>query len=554
MIPDDLDTKPPAKDYTSDCTDNEEEATDEIDVRRNKNQAVAQCDIEINGCEIKNNDRNEIPLDAKVSLAMQISVATIPGACHSSATSDDSSRSKPCLIAQWGELARLRAVQKEGQSGQQPGRGLEGCSSEEVRPIDELQGRMNDFHEGVLVENANDAERRKTMLKRRATKCLLLVLIVVGVAIGVSLGMQGASNGYASASSINSSRCILADTNDEMMTERFLTYHNAIRGKFPKISTLVDRPGSIQRSALCWVANLDAFDVAGDEIVQRFILVLIYRRFEPSPADDVAQVLELANQNWLTDVHECSWKHITCTPDNEVNILRLSGLSLSGKIPTEIALLTKLVHLDFSTNDLTGRMPTELWSMSQLEDLRVSANRLTGTISNNIANLSELKRVDIGRNWLTGTIPDLGTLSNLSSLSIYNNFKIGGTFPDLSKSTNLGTLELTNIGLSGTIPDYLWSHTSLTFLGLETTSLSGTIPTDVGNFQKLEIFLIARCRFSGTIPTELGRLSRLAYLSLEDNSFSGTLPKEICALTSSSLAELTIPHSIPCDCCTLNRL
>jgi len=49
--------------------------------------------------------------------------------------------------------------------------------------------------------------------------------------------------------------------------------------------------------------------------------------------------------------------------------LDLKENSLTGKIPTEIGLLTALTGLDFEDNDLTGNFPSEIGLLSTLIDL-----------------------------------------------------------------------------------------------------------------------------------------------------------------------------------------
>jgi hypothetical protein len=221
------------------------------------------------------------------------------------------------------------------------------------------------------------------------------------------------------------------------MSDSFHGYRETIQAEFPHVEPLIDINQSSQRAALCWIADVDSFEVTDDDILQRFVLALIYYRLVRVPYI-VENHLQLNDRNWLTNVHECEWDFIECNSEKEMESLRLSGLSLVGKMPSEIALLTKLVALDLSMNTMTGEIASELWSMNQLLYLRLTGNRFSGTISKNVTNLHELKSLELGRNFWTGTIPSLETLTKLTSLSVIDNFQIGGTFPDISALTKLG--------------------------------------------------------------------------------------------------------------------
>ena len=99
---------------------------------------------------------------------------------------------------------------------------------------------------------------------------------------------------------------------------------------------------------------------------------------------------------------------------------------------------------------------------------------------------------------LTGTIPsELGSLSNLEILSLFQN------------------------KLTGTIPAELGSLSKLTELGLFSNQLTGTIPSELGSLSNLEILYLLQNELTGTIPAELGSLSNLRELSLSQQQADG---------------------------------
>ena len=87
--------------------------------------------------------------DAKVGLAVRASVASIPGAYHGE---DQRQRPKPCQ-EEILETARINA--KEDSYRPQPDIGSQ-ISSAELRPIDDLQYRMEDFQLCVAIEDLSE--------------------------------------------------------------------------------------------------------------------------------------------------------------------------------------------------------------------------------------------------------------------------------------------------------------------------------------------------------------------------------------------------------------
>jgi hypothetical protein len=137
-------------------------------------------------------------------------------------------------------------------------------------------------------------------------------------------------------------------------------------------------------------------------------------------------------------------------------------------------------------NSLTGTIPTELGNLSNLTRLTLWNNSLTGTIPTELGNLSNLSSLSLGSNDLTGTIPtELGNLSNLMWLALYNN------------------------ELTGTIPTELGNLSNLSSLWLDNNELTGTIPTELGNLSNLEKFFLHSNQLCGEIPIELKNLSNI---------------------------------------------
>ena len=89
----------------------------------------------------------------------------------------------------------------------------------------------------------------------------------------------------------------------------------------------------------------------------------------------------------------------------------------------------RVIDLHLDENGLTGRIPPQLAHLSRLQYLYLDGNRLTGAIPAELSNLSDLRAIDLANNRLTGPIPrELGRLSNLETLSLYRN-RLTGPIP-----------------------------------------------------------------------------------------------------------------------------
>ena len=84
-------------------------------------------------------------------------------------------------------------------------------------------------------------------------------------------------------------------------------------------------------------------------------------------------------------------------------------------------------------------------------------------------------------------------------------------------------------GISGPIPPELGSLTNLEHLYLYQNELTGPIPTELGSLTALQNLWLSGNELTGPIPTELGSLSRLESLVLSGNELTGPIPTELAA-------------------------
>lgn len=400
--------------------------------------------------------------DEKTALAMNISTAmSAPGAYDSDNIRRSTAQKTPSE-GQFSEMARLRNTQKDRQRYQQSDRGLEGCIPDNDDFIDDMQNRMTGFDAKVTVQNADEDEKRKQKLRRRALIVMLALLIVLGVVVGIIFGMMGEkSNDEIDSLAVTlaptaapqldfySNDCVVTNvTAAEERTERYTQFRSTIDAIIPSMITAIDAPFSKERLALCWLSNMDGLVVKHDTsagivgeqreaFIQRYVLAVIYFHFTKTSALAGADT-DLMETNWLASIHECEWNGVICDMNQKVQELILNNYGLAGHIPSELTLLTKLLALDMSVNSLTGEVPVEMYSLlPQLDALVLDTNQLSGAVLEDAAKLKNLAALRISNNFFTGTIPAAWSMERLRILDMkYNDFE--GTFPDLSASTALG--------------------------------------------------------------------------------------------------------------------
>ncbi len=182
-----------------------------------------------------------------------------------------------------------------------------------------------------------------------------------------------------------------------------------------------------------------------------------------------------------------------------------------------------LKHSEGNGNNLHGFLPSSLGSLSNLQTLNLSQNYLYGSLPLSLGNLSNLVTLDLSTNNLSGEIPSsLGNLTKLQLLSLGGN-NITGSIPvSFGNLVNLTTLNLA-CNITGPIPSFLGNLTKLQTLKLY-GDLRDSIPAFLGNLSNLRVLAMGGSQLSGSIPPELGNLTMLEQLELGGNILSGPVP------------------------------
>ena len=202
----------------------------------------------------------------------------------------------------------------------------------------------------------------------------------------------------------------------------------------------------------------------------------------------------------------------------------------------------RVLRLDLSQNGLRETIPSELGQLTYLEFLILFENDLSGTIPPELGNLTNLIVLGLGVNDLSGTIPlELGNLTYLEVLHLRGNNLIGEIPLELGKLTYLALLNLSDNELDGEIPPELGKLTNLEWLALFGNELSGTIPLELGNLTNMTGLELSENKLSGTIPPELGNLINMTRLYLSDNRLNGCLPEVWSNVEENDFDELDLP-------------
>ncbi|KAL3698472.1 hypothetical protein R1sor_012548 [Riccia sorocarpa] len=93
----------------------------------------------------------------------------------------------------------------------------------------------------------------------------------------------------------------------------------------------------------------------------------------------------LSSWNSKNLVNVCRWTGVTCSHDQRVVSLDLSGMQLSGSISGILGNLSSMVHLDLSNNAFNGSsLPEDLGRLKNLQILALDGNNIAGRIPNSL--------------------------------------------------------------------------------------------------------------------------------------------------------------------------
>ncbi|KAL1834850.1 hypothetical protein ACET3Z_004501 [Daucus carota] len=283
---------------------------------------------------------------------------------------------------------------------------------------------------------------------------------------------------------------------------------------------------------------------------------------------EVDEVYEIPSQaktkNWSMSSDHCTWEGVSCddkTGDvigvdlscsqlegaihsnstlfqlSHLRFLNLSqnNFSLSDQFPPEFGFFAKgLTHLNLSDTGLSGRVPSGISHLYKLVSLDLSDNHGAKleeeeVFKSLLQNLTHLEVLNLERVNISSVLP-LNISTSLRVLNLGQTYGLHGVVPQ--EVFHLPNLELLDLSfndhlLRATLPKVKWgSKATLRHLLLSYINIDGGIPDSIGFLKdSLVTLVLDGCNLSGHIPRSIGHLTNLRYLYLHGNNFTGSLPR-----------------------------
>ncbi|KAK1381599.1 receptor protein kinase-like protein ZAR1 [Heracleum sosnowskyi] len=203
----------------------------------------------------------------------------------------------------------------------------------------------------------------------------------------------------------------------------------------------------------------------------------------------------------------CNWTGISCSNisgESHVVGISISGMNISGYIPSELGSLAYLRRINFGGNNFYGSVPDQLFNATSLHSIILRSNNLSGSLPPGICSLPMLQKLDLSNNRISSSLPK-----------------------ELRKCRKLQQLILSRNEFSGEIPAGIFPElASLVQLDLSENNFTGKIPEDIGELKSLSGTLnMSFNNFSGNIPKSLGNLPFTVNFDLRSNELNGEIPK-----------------------------
>ncbi|XP_074333356.1 receptor-like protein 7 [Apium graveolens] len=237
--------------------------------------------------------------------------------------------------------------------------------------------------------------------------------------------------------------------------------------------------------------------------------------------------------------------------------LNLSRTWFSGRVPSGISHLHKLLSLDLSLN-YNAKLEAEVFksllqNLTQLRVLNLERVNISSVLPMNLS--SSLEVLNLGDTGLYGVPSGISHLHKLVSLDLsYNNdVKLQDeVFKSLLQNlTQLRVLNLGLVNISSVLPFNL--STSFRVLSLWYTRLQGVLPQEVFHLPNIEFLTLGNIDLKAVLPkVKWGSSATLQHLSLSGINFNhGGIPDSIGYLESLATLDLSfcylsgpIPRSI----------
>ena len=186
--------------------------------------------------------------------------------------------------------------------------------------------------------------------------------------------------------------------------------------------------------------------------------------------------------NWKSNRPLGLWHGVTVGDDGRVTRLRLEGNNLTGGIPPAIGDLASLERIELSNNNMRGAIPPAIGNLARLEWIDLANNeKMGGRIPTGIARLSNLTHLNLTSTGMTGSIPSsIGALRKLEQLILDDNQLTGSLPAGVGHLVNLEVLVISDNSLTGTFPiAAIAKLTNLNILRTHGNNIAGCLPLDI---------------------------------------------------------------------------
>ncbi|GAB2289430.1 hypothetical protein Dimus_023739 [Dionaea muscipula] len=249
--------------------------------------------------------------------------------------------------------------------------------------------------------------------------------------------------------------------------------------------------------------------------------------------------------------------------------LNLSQSRLSGQVPIEVSTLSKLISLDLSFNiePSSGSQLLKLHkpsltmlvqNLTSLEVLGLSEVNISSRVPKMIANLTSLKSLRLYNCGLHGLFPNgIFLLPELEIFSLRSNADLFGYFPEFHSTSKLKSIFIDSTGFHGQVPPSIENLSLLEQLDISQCNFESSIPASFGKLSQLTYLDLSSNQLIGNVPLSLTNLSQLSYLDLSYNNLDGEIPFSIgklSQLTHLCLSQNNLIGKIPISLSNLTQL
>ncbi|KAL3506523.1 hypothetical protein ACH5RR_031905 [Cinchona calisaya] len=289
--------------------------------------------------------------------------------------------------------------------------------------------------------------------------------------------------------------------------------------------------------------------------------------------------------NQTVNIIRLDLRNSDCYMEGETDSLNQNSSCLGGEVSPFLLNLNHLIYLDLSMNNFQGNpIPEFLGSFKELSYLNLSYASFGGLVPPDLGNLSNLHSLDLYD--LRMSVSDLHWIQGFSSLEYLNmgfvNLSMASDhwlqalnlLPSLSElrlescelhnipqalpSLNLTSLSVLNLYfnyINSSIPQWFSNVSTFIEIDLSYNDMKGDIDKLFHGLScsngSLEALYLHYNQLSGQLPNSLGIFKKLRYFYLSNNLIPGSIPTTIGSLKNLETLDLfynsingTIPESI----------